>query len=396
MAMTWFQKLFTPEGSGSYQWQGRPDQGGGEFTGEIEGVYEGDEQDLTFMPQAYTAQTGDGNPVGELDKLADRLEGMASGIGGAPMLKNPRITNWQVPPIFNRGWDANEFSAPGPWDRQLSGMDQLSPNRTGIIDTFMPKIENIDTFTPAKDSFRRQSTFSVSPETSVEHPILAKYVDSRPAYQSSHVVPSTVQQTSTSVGGPSTVTNLKEQLATVRENRANQDPELFNLYNGNTEDAGAANVQSLADVIMAEKGLPVGHGQDDDAGMRSVENFNNIRAMIQAEKDRKTREGWEGLSIDEIVNYPYGESEEDIAINNIINNYRPDPSEEDIAINNMIDNYRPGPWNKTEEEMEIERILARYYPVQDPGPMGPYMKHSGPEMWRQPSTRGANYPRGLF
>ena len=225
MAMTWLQQMFTPQGSGRYRWQGRPDQGGGEFTGYIPGVYEGDEQNLVFtepmqvrsdgygiegelMPQAFISQTGNGNPVGELDKA---LEGMASGIGGAPMLKNPRITNWQVPPIFNRGWDANEFSAPGPWDHQLSGMDQLSPN-------------------------------SVSPETSVEHPILAKYVDSRPAYsksdpdalnleigKSSHVVPSTVHQKSTSVGGPSTVTNLRDQLATVRENRANQDLSLIHI-----------------------------------------------------------------------------------------------------------------------------------------------------------------------
>ena len=48
MAMTWLQQMFTPQGSGRYRWQGRPDQGGGEFTGYIPGVYEGDEQDLVF------------------------------------------------------------------------------------------------------------------------------------------------------------------------------------------------------------------------------------------------------------------------------------------------------------------------------------------------------------
>jgi hypothetical protein len=85
MAMTWLQKMFTPERSGSYQWQGRPDEGGGEFTGEQRDAqgnitYEGDEQYLTFvpranrgpgntigqnlMPQAYTPQDGNGYPTG--------------------------------------------------------------------------------------------------------------------------------------------------------------------------------------------------------------------------------------------------------------------------------------------------------------------------------------------
>ena len=128
MAMTWLQQMFTPQGSGRYRWQGRPDQGGGEFTGEIEGVYEGDEQDLTFMPQAYTAQTGDGNPVGELDTL---LEGMASGIGGASI---------RAP--FNKGWDANEFAQDYLVRPLGHTMDQLSQSGTGIIDTYEDAWQN--------------------------------------------------------------------------------------------------------------------------------------------------------------------------------------------------------------------------------------------------------------
>jgi len=46
----WLQRMFTPEGYG-YQWQNRPDQGGGEFTGYIPDVYEGDAQDLRMVPK---------------------------------------------------------------------------------------------------------------------------------------------------------------------------------------------------------------------------------------------------------------------------------------------------------------------------------------------------------
>lgn len=73
MAMTWFQKMFTPERSGSYQWQNRPDQGGGEFTGEIEGVYEGDAQDLRFVPRA---NRGPGNTVGQRMPQPNATEGL--------------------------------------------------------------------------------------------------------------------------------------------------------------------------------------------------------------------------------------------------------------------------------------------------------------------------------
>ena len=47
----WFQRQFTPAGM-NYKWEARPDQGGGEFTGYIPDVYEGDIQDLalTEMP----------------------------------------------------------------------------------------------------------------------------------------------------------------------------------------------------------------------------------------------------------------------------------------------------------------------------------------------------------
>ena len=98
MAMTWFQKIFTPERSGSYQWQNRPDQGGGEFTGEIEGVYEGDEQDLRFVPRA---NRGPGNTVGQMmpdatnattgmgqtadQDIKDAITAMTSGADGGGM-----------------------------------------------------------------------------------------------------------------------------------------------------------------------------------------------------------------------------------------------------------------------------------------------------------------------
>jgi hypothetical protein len=63
MAMTWFQQMFTPESSGSYQWKGRPDQGGGEFTGEQRDAqgnitYEGDAQDLSFVPRSMQQRLG--------------------------------------------------------------------------------------------------------------------------------------------------------------------------------------------------------------------------------------------------------------------------------------------------------------------------------------------------
>ena len=50
----WLQRMFTPKGYG-YQWQNRPDQGGGEFTGHIPGVYEGDAQDLRMVPKVPIA-----------------------------------------------------------------------------------------------------------------------------------------------------------------------------------------------------------------------------------------------------------------------------------------------------------------------------------------------------
>ena len=102
MAMTWMQKMFTPERSGSYEWQGRPDQGGGEFTGEQRDAqgnitYEGDAQDLRFVPRANRgrpttspgsipkplqtplSQTGTGvNPLSQMTRdMEDEL-----GIGG--------------------------------------------------------------------------------------------------------------------------------------------------------------------------------------------------------------------------------------------------------------------------------------------------------------------------
>ena len=52
----WLQRMFTPKGYG-YQWQNRPDQGGGEFTGHIPGVYEGDAQDLRMVPKVPIAAT---------------------------------------------------------------------------------------------------------------------------------------------------------------------------------------------------------------------------------------------------------------------------------------------------------------------------------------------------
>ena len=92
MAMTWFQKMFTPERSGSYQWQNRPDQGGGEFTGEIEGVYEGDEQDLRFVPRANRGpgNTGDPNATTGMGQTADQdiqdaITAMTSGVDDGGM-----------------------------------------------------------------------------------------------------------------------------------------------------------------------------------------------------------------------------------------------------------------------------------------------------------------------
>lgn len=82
MAMTWMQQMFTPERSGSYEWEDRIADSGEVSTGDI--------QDLIFkprahrgpgnmgpprvaptvgqkMPQAYVAQDGDGYPTGEGD-----------------------------------------------------------------------------------------------------------------------------------------------------------------------------------------------------------------------------------------------------------------------------------------------------------------------------------------
>lgn len=81
MAMTWLQQMFTPERSGSYQWQGRPDQGGGEFTGEQRDAqgnitYEGDAQDLRFVPRA---KRGPGNTVGQ--KMQNATPNATEGMG---------------------------------------------------------------------------------------------------------------------------------------------------------------------------------------------------------------------------------------------------------------------------------------------------------------------------
>ena len=81
MAMTWFQKMFTPERSGSYEWEDRVADSGEVSTGDI--------QDLIFkprahrgpgntvgqkMPQAYVAQDGDGYPTGEGDYDSDGMD----------------------------------------------------------------------------------------------------------------------------------------------------------------------------------------------------------------------------------------------------------------------------------------------------------------------------------
>jgi len=87
MAMTWLQQMFTPERSGSYEWQGRPDQGGGEFTGEQRDAqgnitYEGDEQYLTFVPRANRGPGNMGPPrvaptVGQkMPDVTNATEGM--------------------------------------------------------------------------------------------------------------------------------------------------------------------------------------------------------------------------------------------------------------------------------------------------------------------------------
>ncbi len=73
---SFLQAMFTPQRSGSYQWQNRADQGGGEFTGEIEGVYEGDAQDLIFKPRAHR---GPGNTVGQEMPSAVRSNPTGSG-----------------------------------------------------------------------------------------------------------------------------------------------------------------------------------------------------------------------------------------------------------------------------------------------------------------------------
>jgi hypothetical protein len=110
--MTWMQQMFTPERSGSYQWQNRPDQGGGEFTGEIEGVYEGDAQDLRFVPRANRGrpttspgsipkplqtplpQTGTGvNPLSQIGRDMGALAGgNESGFDTSPIVEDVSVS----------------------------------------------------------------------------------------------------------------------------------------------------------------------------------------------------------------------------------------------------------------------------------------------------------------
>ena len=75
MAMTWFQKMFTPERSGSYEWQDRIADSGEVSTGDIQDLIfkprahrgPGNTVGQNLMPQAYVAQDGDGYPTGEGD-----------------------------------------------------------------------------------------------------------------------------------------------------------------------------------------------------------------------------------------------------------------------------------------------------------------------------------------
>ena len=90
MAMTWFQKMFTPERSGSYQWQDRVADSGEVSTGDIE--------DLIFKPRAHR---GPGNTVGQMmpdatnattgmgqtadQDIKDAITAMTSGADGGGM-----------------------------------------------------------------------------------------------------------------------------------------------------------------------------------------------------------------------------------------------------------------------------------------------------------------------
>ncbi len=98
----WFQRQFTPAGM-NYKWEARPDQGGGEFTGYIPDVYEGDIQDLalTEMPASDFR-----NPLVGATQTPSRAEaprgpiGVAMGSNGttAPTVHQTLGTgqNWAV------------------------------------------------------------------------------------------------------------------------------------------------------------------------------------------------------------------------------------------------------------------------------------------------------------
>jgi len=86
MAMTWFQKMFTPERSGSYEWQDRVADSGEVSTGDIQDLIfkprahrgPGNTVGQNLMPQAYVAQDGDGYPTGEGDYDSAGMEDVAS------------------------------------------------------------------------------------------------------------------------------------------------------------------------------------------------------------------------------------------------------------------------------------------------------------------------------
>ena len=72
MAMTWLQQMFTPERSGSYQWEDRVADSGEVSTGDIE--------DLVFKPRAHR---GPGNTVGQ-NLMPSAVERNPDGMGIRP------------------------------------------------------------------------------------------------------------------------------------------------------------------------------------------------------------------------------------------------------------------------------------------------------------------------
>jgi hypothetical protein len=112
MAMTWMQQMFTPERSGSYQWQGRPDQGGGEFTGEQRDAqgnitYEGDAQDLRFVPRANR---------GPGQKMPDAVRPNVNGSGESMQTK--------LQDLMPAGLEPGGMSSSTPG--QVDGFEELS------------------------------------------------------------------------------------------------------------------------------------------------------------------------------------------------------------------------------------------------------------------------------